>query len=261
MKHTQTIYMAIAALAALGVSTTSRAEDPAPPKTAKWESSIAAGLTLTRGNSSTFLGTLALGTAKKWEQNELSMGADATYGTTKQTVNVGGVKHTETDTTAESLHGFIQYNRLFTERLYGYGRVEGLHDGVANINYRVTLSPGVGYYFIKEKTTDLSAEVGPGLVIQKLGGDQQSYFTLRVGEKFHHALTDHARVWQTLEFLPQIDDLNNYIVNGEIGIEADLNTSGKLSLRTFLQDTYNNVPAKGRQKNDAKLVAAIAYKF
>jgi putative salt-induced outer membrane protein YdiY len=253
MKHTHTIYLTITALAAFGVSATSRAEDPAPPKTPQWESSASAGLTLTRGNSDTFLGTLALGTGKKWDQNELTLGADATYGKTKQ----NGVN----DTTAESLHGFVQYNRLFTERLYGYGRVEGLHDGVADINYRVTFSPGAGYYFIKQKTTDLCAEVGPGVVVQKLGGDQKSYFTLRIGEKFHHALTDHARIWQTAEFLPQVDDLNNYIINGEIGVEADLNTTGKLSLKTYLQDTYNNVPAKGREKNDAKLVAAIAYKF
>lgn len=262
MKHTQTIYLTVAALAAFCTPTTSHAADTNPSTTNKWESSIAAGLTLTRGNSSTFLGTLSLGTGKKWDQNELSMGADATYGTTKETINLGGgAKTTQTDTTAESLHGFLQYNRLFTERWYGYGRVEGLHDGVADIDYRLTLSPGVGYYFIKDKTTDLSLEAGPGAVIQKLGDDQQSYFTLRIGEKFHHALTDHARVWQTAEFLPQVDDLNNYIINAEVGIEADINASGKLSLRTYLQDTYNNVPAKGRQKNDAKLVAAIAYKF
>jgi len=253
MKNNHTIHLTVATLAVFCVSTSSRAVDPAPATSSKWESSASAGLTLTRGNSDTFLGTLALGTGKKWDQNELTLGADATYGTTKQ----NGVN----DTTAESLHGFGQYNRLFTERWYGYARVEALHDGVADINYRVTFSPGVGYYFIKQKTTDLCAEVGPGVVVQKLGGDQQSYFTLRIGEKFHHAFSDHARIWQTAEFLPQIDDLNNYILNGEIGVEADLNATGKFSLKTYLQDTYNNVPAKGREKNDAKLVAAIAYKF
>jgi hypothetical protein len=32
-------------------------------------------------------------------------------------------------------------------------------------------------------------------------------------------------------------------------------------LRVYLDDTYNNVPAPGRKKNDLKLVAAVAYKF
>src|SRR6185437_13901978 len=105
--------------------------------------------TLTRGNSDTLLGTLSLNTTKKWDQNEVLLGIDGAYGKTKQ----NGVNNT----TAESLHAFGQYNRLFTDRWYGYGRVEGLHDEVADIKYRVTLSPGVGYYFIKNKPTDLSA--------------------------------------------------------------------------------------------------------
>lgn len=260
MKHPQTLQLTLAALAAVCVSTSARAADPVPVPP-QWQSSAAAGITLTRGNSSTFLGTVALATGKKWDVNELSFGADAAYGTTKQTVSVGGVKSTQTDTTAESLHGFAQYNRLFTERWYGYGRIEGLHDGVADIHYRLTLSPGAGYYFIKDKITDLSAEAGPALITQKLGDDSKTYLTFRLGEKFHHALSDRARVWQTAEWLPQVDDLNNYIINAEVGIEADLNVTGKLALRAYVQDTYNNVPAKGRQKNDAKLVAAIAYKF
>ena len=259
MKNTPTTYLTVAAVAAFCVSTTSRAADPAPVP--HWESSAAAGLTLTRGNSDTFLSTLSLMTGKKWDMNELAMDIDGTYGTTKETRVTSGGKQTFNQTTAQSLHGFIQYNRLFTERWYGYGRVEGLHDGVADIKYRITLSPGVGYYFLKNTNTDLSAEAGPGYVIQKLGDDRSSYATLRLAERFHHALSDRARMWQTLEWLPQVDKFNNYIVNFEIGLEADLSSSKKFSLRTYLQDTYNNVPAKGREKNDAKLVAAIAYKF
>jgi len=242
-------------LATLGTSVLSRAADTTPTTTNHWESSIAAGATLTRGNSETFLGTLAAGTGKKWDQNEIALGADAAYGTTKNSATG------HNDTTAETVHGFGQYNRLFNERLYGYGRIEGLRDGVADIKYRLSLSAGAGYYFIKTKETLLSAEVGPGFIAQRLGTNDQTYATLRVGEKFNQALSDRARLWQTAEILPQVDDFNNYIVNFEIGVEADLNSSKKLALRVYLDDTYNNVPAAGRKKNDLKLVAAVAYKF
>ncbi len=238
-------------LACVGAPVAS-AQTPAPT-TNHWESSAQAGLTLTRGNSDTMLGTIGATTHRKWDHDELSFGADAIYGETK----INGV----TSRNANSVHGFGQYNRYFSDRLYGYGRVEGLHDEIADIRYRVTLSPGAGYFFIKEKKVDLSGELGPGYIFERLGTNDSNYATLRVGEKFHWQLSDRARVWQTAEWLPKVDDFNDYIINFEIGIEADLTAGKKLSLRTFLQDTYNSDPAPGREKNDAKLVSAIVNKF
>ena len=203
---------------------------PAKPK-AKWESSVAAGLTLTRGNSDSTLATLTATTDGKWDDSELSLGADATYGRTKSP------GQTTATTSAELLHGFAQYNWLFTDRFYGFGRVEGLHDGVADIKYRATLSAGAGYYFIKTTNADLSAEVGPGYVFQELDDDSTSYATIRLGEKFHQALSDRARIWQTAEILPQVDRLNNYIVNAVIGIEADLTRDKKFTLQSCVTDT------------------------
>ena len=230
-----------------------QAAPPAPAPDTSWKSSAAAGLTLTRGNSSTLLATLGATTGKKWDQNEVSLGIDGAYGTSK----INGTSQT----TAGSLHGFAQYNRLFNERLYGYLRVDGLHDSVADINYRGIIAPGLGYYFIKEKKTDFSGEVGPAFVFEKLGGQNKTFLTLRVAEKFHHELGDRARIWEMAEIMPQVDKFSNYIVNAEAGIEADLTADKKLSLRAVIQDNYNSIPAPGRYKNDAKIITAIAYKF
>ena len=105
----------------------------APPKDPPWDVSAAAGLTLTRGNSHTLLFTGNVLADKKWDagKNEISLGADGVYGTDHGQEN------------ANQLHGFGQYNRLFTERFYGYLRIDGLHDAIAGIDYRVTVGPGV----------------------------------------------------------------------------------------------------------------------
>ena len=160
---------------------------------------------------------------------------------------------------AESLHGFFQYNRLFSERAYGYARIDGLHDAIADIEYRFTFSPGVGYYFVKNESTTLSGEVGPGAIYEKQGDNSRGYLTLRLAERFEHKLNERARVWQSLEILPQVDDYENFIANFELGVESSL--TEKLSLRAYIQDTYDNVPADGRRRNDLKLVTALAYKF
>lgn len=220
----------------------------APPKKPKWVTSASLGFTLTRGNSRTLLFTGNILSSRKWDQSELDLGADATYGKSD------GIKN------AESVHGFSQYNWLFyKKRAYGYIRLDALHDAIADIQYRITLGPGVGYYFIKSKATQLSGEIGPAFIYEKLGGHEHRYMSLRLGEKLQHSFTEKTRLWQSLELLPQVDRLDNYILNGEIGIETDL--TKKLSLRTYLQDSYDNQPAPGRKKNDLKLVTAVAYKF
>jgi putative salt-induced outer membrane protein YdiY len=240
------------------------AADTIKAQTNKWEASAAAGITLTRGNSDTFLGNLTLNAARKAPRDEVLLGASATYGTTEKETQVtfpSGVtlKRDESETTTANAAAFGQYNHLFTEQFYGGVRLNLLHDAIADVKYRVTLSPLAGYYLIKNPRTRLAVEAGPSFIAEKVGNDSDQYVALRVAERLEHKLSDKAKVWQSIEVLPQIDDFQNYLVNAEIGVEAGL--SEKLSLRAVLQDTYDNVPAEGRKKNDLKLITALVYRF
>jgi putative salt-induced outer membrane protein YdiY len=218
-----------------------------PEKKSPWERSISVGATVTRGNSKTLLFNANILALRKWNQNEVSLGADGSYGESDDVKNM------------DQLHGFGQFNRLFTDRFFAYARVDGIHDGVADVDYRITVGPGVGYYFIKNQKTRLSAEAGPSMVLEKQGGKEKQYMAARIAGRFEHKLNDRARVWQSVEFLPEVDQFDNYIINAEAGIEADF--TKKLSLRTLIQDTYHNQPADGRKANDIKLISGISYKF
>jgi putative salt-induced outer membrane protein YdiY len=215
--------------------------------TNKWQSSAGLGLTLTRGNSDTLLFTADAQTAKKFTTDELSFGASISYGEQSDVKN------------NEAMKAYGQWNHLFTERFYGYVRAEGLHDAIADVEYRVTLSPGVGYYFIKEPNMTLSVEGGPAVIFEKQGSVEKTYMTARVAEKGEYKFNDKARIWEMVEFLPQVDNLDNYIVNAELGVESSL--TKRSALRAVLQDTYDNQPAPGRKKNDLKLVTSVVVKF
>jgi len=213
-----------------------------------WESSLAIGFTVTRGNSDTLLATANIQTHKKTAFNEITLGADAAYGDNNSVQS------------ANNAHAFGQYNHLFTERFFGYFRTDALHDEIANLQYRITLSPGVGYYFVKQTNTTLACELGPAMVFQRLGSSDDNYVTVRLAERFEHKFTENnARVWQSVEILPQINAFNNYVVNAEVGLEAGI--SKKISLQACLQDNFVNEPAPGRQQNDLKIVSGLKYKF
>ncbi len=213
-----------------------------------WNSMATAGLTLTRGNSDTLLATAKIASGKKTPVNEFSLGADIAYG------SASGIENNNT------YHAFGQWNHLFSEKWYDYVRDEGLHDGIAQVKYRFTVTAGMGYYFIKQTNTTLTTEVGPGVVVERTGAIDNTYATLRLGEHFEHKFNKNsARIWQTVEVLPQVDKPSDYLVNFEIGIESALYRS--VNLQVYLDDNYNSQPAVDFRRNDTKLVSGISYKF
>ena len=136
-----------------------------------------------------------------------------------------------------------------------------MHDGISDIQYRFTLAPGAGDHFIKNKIRDLSLKLGRVTFLRDSTMTLKFCHLARRGEVSLCLFAASPRLWETLEFLPQVENFNNYIANGELGVEAGLNKSEKLLLRTVLQDSYDSIPAAGRLRNDIKLITSVAYKF
>lgn len=257
-----------ATLAVLAGLAPVNAQDAAKPEDKGWETSAAAGVTISGGNSKSFQSTLSLNSTRKWSKDEALLGAQAGYGESTVVKRADGLED-EKNKTEAYIKGFGQWNHLITERFYGGLRLDAVNDAIADINYRFTLSPLAGYYLIKDKATTLAVEFGPSLVHEKVGGVDDTYAGLRLAERFEHKFEGGARVWQSTEIVPQIDDFNNFIATSEIGAEAPL--TKKLSLRLVFQHVYDSEPATAgvtaggdtryKLKNDTKLIGALAYKF
>ncbi|MCS1411711.1 MAG: hypothetical protein M2R45_04913 [Verrucomicrobia subdivision 3 bacterium] len=248
-RNTKRLTLATLAFAFSLLSASASEGEPAAVKeTPKWETSAALGFTLTQGNSDTVLVNANLISLKEWELNELSTGINGSYGEVESAKN------------NEVLRGTAQYNRLLGKTdSYFYGKADLLHDAVADVEHRLRVSTGYGYYFINNDKMKLSAEIGTGYIVEKLGGGEDDYLTLRAGEKFEYNINERARLWQSTEWLPQVEDFSNYLLVAEFGVESDL--TEKMSLRVSLQDNYDNQPAPSRKSNDLRLVTGIGYKF
>ena len=246
-RHLSTIWV-IFVLCALGAVFPAVAETST---NSTWTGSSAVGLTLTRGNSKTALANLSLQAKDKWSKNELLLGSSLTYGE-----NAG------TETT-EAVDANGQCNRLFDERLYGGLKLDVFHDGIADLKYRITIAPVAGYYFVKNANTTLNAEAGPAYIYTDQGRGvnetRNGYPTVRLAERLDQKLSGSAKLWESLEYLPKVQELANYLVNFELGVDAAV--TKQISLRTTLQDYYNSRPAAGRFNNDVRLIAGVAYNF
>jgi putative salt-induced outer membrane protein YdiY len=241
------------ALMCVGSGLAFAADEAAPTTKQGWDSTAAAALTLTRGNSDTSVATLSMDTKRKWKQDEVALGISGGYGESQ--VNGVNTKNTE------FVQGYGQYNRLFSDRFYGGLRLDGQYDGIAGIDYRFKISPMAGYYLIKNTNMTLAVEGGPSLIFEHLKGQpSDAYWAARLAERFEYKLTASTKVWESLEYLPKVDDwAENYLANFEAGIDTAINKHW--SLRVIFQDQYANEPAPGRLKNDIRLMAGTAYKF
>jgi putative salt-induced outer membrane protein YdiY len=222
----------------------------------KWETSAALGLNMTRGNSETLTVTPEFKASGKIGANELKFSASYSYGETGQEI------------TERKAKGTAQYNRLFTERWYAYVNGEIGNDGLAGINYRAVVGPGAGCYLIKGDDMNLSLEAGASWVGDETEAETapgvfetetSSELAARAAQKFDVKLGKSAKLWESVEYLPEVDNPDVYLLNIEVGLEAAVNAS--LSLRTTLANAHDSDPAPGKEKDDTTVKAALVYTF
>jgi putative salt-induced outer membrane protein YdiY len=228
---------------------------PVPP----WNSSVAAGATVTRGNSKTMLLNGSAVSEYKADQNELRLGVEANYGETEVTTGSGTNETKTTENNLNNVRAFGEYRRLLTERDYAYGRAEILHDEIASIDYKALVGPGLGRYLIKGDQQTLTAEAGATYIRWRQAGEDDDTIALRLAERYDLKVSATSKLWESVEYMPSFDDFGRYLLNAEVGAEAAMNT--RLSLRAVLQDKYNSNPAPDKDLNDLTLIAALVYKL
>ena len=86
-----------------------------------------------------------------------------------------------------------------------------------------------------------------------------NYLTVRLAEEVQWKINDRASIIQGMEYLPQVADFGNFVMNLNLGLSAKI--TEKASVTITFQDFYRSVPAPGRRSNDLRLLAGISYSF
>lgn len=227
-------------------------EDPCAPKkkTGDWDVSGLFGFNFTSGNTDTTLLTVGAKGLLDKDNNLWELSADYSFGKDDEREDPKF-----DDTTRNDFRALARYDRLLSERFYvGLGS-KFLYDEIAEVDYRVNIDPNVGYFLLKDNTYKFRVEGGPSYVFEEVGDVEDDYFAPRLAERFDWAITCTSKVYQQAEVFMDIDDSDNYVVNAEVGVEAAL--SSQLSLALLIRQTYDNVPAAGREKDDLAVISAL----
>jgi putative salt-induced outer membrane protein YdiY len=193
---------------------------------------------------------------RKGGKNEFTLGIEGNYGESEVVESDG---QGDTVKNVENAKGYAKYRYLLTERNYAYLNGEVMYDSIADVDYRVTVGPGLGRYFVRSDADTLAGEFGVAWITDKVGDVEDDRVALRAAQNYEHKFGEKSRVWESVEYLPQADDFDNYLLNAEIGAEAMMNS--RLSLRVVAQDKYNSTPAPGKEENDLSVTAGFGYKI
>lgn len=217
-----------------------------------FKTTVSAGVNLQDGNSETLQANGGIvSEGERPDLGSVRVGAEGNYG--ENTVDGND------ETTVENAKAFGNAKKTLTEMTFAYLDASALYDDIALIDYRLTVGPGLGLYVMKRAATKLSVEAGPSYLWEKVDGISDDYLAARAAERFDHSFSETAQWWQSVECLAEVEDLDNFLVNAELGAEAALNAS--MNLRIVLQNRYDNEPAAGLEENDLSLIAGISVKL
>jgi putative salt-induced outer membrane protein YdiY len=226
------------------------AETPATdasPTNAAWTRTLSFGSSANEGNSETTRYRLGLLAEQGQAPNEWRIEAEGVYG------------ETDDEKSTEYAQGSVDYRRLVTERRYYLLRLQAGYDAVADVDYRFIAGPGIGYYFVKNAAWRVSGETGPSYVWQKLGGEEEDYAVWRFAERIEWDCTENLQLWEFAEYLPRVDDTDQYLFNAEVGLRSLLYK--RLSVRLSAGIRVNSEPAEDKRESDIHFATALDYVF
>ena len=212
-----------------------------------WRRNIELGINTSQGNSDTMRYNAALSASKETEVLSYFLKLSGRYG------------ESDNKTDAESADAEAKAQRRLSERMYAALEGNARHDQLADLAYRVRGSLSLGRHLVWTDRTVLNAELGPGYVAEKKGGEEEGFMAARAAQSLEFLITASLQVWESVEFVQNIQDTEVYFVNSEIGLETVLIYN--LRLRFTVEDRYDNRPAEGKKSNDLLTTTSLNWSF
>ena len=116
---------------------------------------------------------------------------------------------TDGDTTAQHYHAHARVERKLDSRTYVFGQVQFDRDEIADLEYRINGTVGVGRVLMKSRNSELRGEIGAGLTHEKRVGleettDPSGWLAL----DYERTLSDGSTIKAEFDFLPNFGNFD-----------------------------------------------------
>jgi putative salt-induced outer membrane protein len=244
----------------LALSLCSAALQAADEPTEGWTGTGELGLALARGNARSENLNTKLNFKNEdddWK-HQFNFAALRAKGETKGDFDGDGVAEERFELNANRYEAGASSALKMNQRAYWVGALRYENDDFAPFESQTTFSIGYGYSAIKNDTTTLSLEAGPGYRRAKSAstGETENDTILRAQLDFQHQLTENTSLGNLL--LVESGSDNTFIQN-DLGLKVAMNS--KLALKAGIQVRNNSEVGPGVDKTDTLTTVNLVYTF
>ena len=224
------------------------------PPPLKWTGTVTANATITRGNSNTDNVGVSINAERRAEKDRITLNAGYLYG--RQEDPTSGDENTTTD----NWFLFGKYDYFFSPKLYAFGSSRVERDRIALLDLRFTPAGGVGYQWVEREDFRFNTEAGLAWVYEDYeNAGSNDYFAARFAYHLDKRVNEKVTAFHNLEYVPSIEDLDEFNVSADVGLRALLTTRMFTELK--LEWRYDAEPAPGAHKNDLRYLLGVGWTF
>jgi len=219
-----------------------------------WTGSVVAGAMFTRGNSFSDQVNVALDLTRRTEQDRWIFGAAYNFG--RQRSGGAGDSFTSTDNWFAS----GEYDYFLNPKLFVYGSLRYDHDRIADLDYRLTPSLGVGYQWLDAPDLKFATEAGIAYVVEHFDDDTSNdHLAAKLAYHVRKKFNESVELFHNLEYYPSLERFDDYLVITDAGVRATL--TQKLFAEYKLEFRYDSTPAAGASRSDLRHLVGVGWKF
>ena len=217
-----------------------------------WTGFVDAGLSTTRGNSSTLSVTFDGKAIRATEADKFTVYFNSIL--TKSSITG------PTLTTAHSIIGGVRGDFNITPRFFAFGTADFQYDELEELDLRNTLGGGLGVHVRKTESTVFDIYDG--------GDYSQAYYStgltrkaaeINAGESLMYKASKRTLLAEQLDLYPNVSDLGEYRMT--FNASAATKIAGWLNWQVAASDRYVSNPIPGIKRNDLVLTTGIRVTF
>ena len=221
-----------------------QAEEPPP-----WNGNLEFSYLETSGNSNSQTLSTAGKLERAFSRSKLTAEGKAIYGEKDEI------------TSDRNWSGSLKYDFLASDRMSVFALEAVERNVLKGLEFRYTHQGGLGYRLIKTGKDTLRLEVGAGYMREDRVDPFNDYGfpTARLFGGYLHSFDDKNRFEQTVEYLPNLREGEDYMINEVTSLISNL--MGNLAMKVSFEVNYDNLPPPEFQKSDRIFKTALLYTF